>query len=512
MIAISFTSITHEIGRGLFESLYMFFETFWALVLGFGLSGAVQAFVPRDAMRKKLGGHRPSHVVRASGYGMASSSCSYAASAMAKSLFAKGADFTSSMIFMVASTNLVIELGLVLLVLMGWQFTLAEFVGGSIMISLLALVGSMAFTATLVSVARKRLRDTAPEVQAPARDADSSPPITTLAGWSDAASYAVADVTMLRKELIIGYGVAGFLAALVPMNLWSDLFLHGHGVWSSIENALIGPLIAVMSWVCSVGNVPLAAALWSGGISFGGVIAFIFADLITMPLLLIYRRYYGGKLTLRIFVVFYLVMATTGLIVGALFGVLHLVPQRHSLSPSADHFSWNYTTVLNIAFLVIGIVLWWLARHQERLGGGVGYTIDPVCHMQVRTRQAPAHTAFRDRSYYFCSDHCLHAFEADPQRYLAADLPTPMDEVAGAVPISLGSVIGTAASRADVGIDPMCGMTVRLDSAAAERHRDGLRFVFCNPGCADRFDQLSDIESAPHFSEAFIQSQGWSLD
>ncbi len=502
MIAISFASIAHDIGRGLFESFYMFFETFWALILGFGLSGAVQAFVPREAMRNKLGGHHPAQVAKASGYGMASSSCSYAASAMAKSLFAKGADFTSSMIFMVASTNLVIELGLVLLVLMGWQFTLAEFVGGSIMISLLALIGSIAFTATLVSVARKRLHDTAPEAQPPARDTDATPPIKTLAGWSDAASYAVADVTMLRKELIIGYGVAGFLAALVPIRLWSDLFLHGHGVWSSIENAFIGPLIAVISWVCSVGNVPLAAALWSGGISFGGVIAFIFADLITMPLLLIYRRYYGGKLTLRIFVVFYLVMATTGLIVGALFGALHLVPQRRSYSPTADHLSWNYTAMLNVAFLLIGIVLWWLAKHQQRFGGGVGYAIDPVCHMQVRTSQAPAHTSFNDRSYYFCSDHCMHAFEADPERYLAADSPTPMAEVGGAVPISLGSTIGTAASRADTGIDPMCGMTVRLENPAAERYRDGRRFVFCNPGCADRFDKLSDVKSAPHFSEA----------
>jgi len=507
VLGLSVARFLTDLGHGMFEAFYMFFETFWALVLGFGLSGAVQAFVPRDAMRKKLGGHRPSHVARASGYGMASSSCSYAASAMAKSLFAKGADFTSSMIFMVASTNLVIELGLVLLVLMGWQFTLAEFVGGSIMISLLALLGSIAFTASLVSIARKRLRDPAPEVPVSARGADSKAPIKTLAGWSDAASYAVADVTMLRKELIIGYGVAGFLTALVPMKLWSDLFLHGHGAWSSIENAFVGPLLAVVSWVCSVGNVPLAAALWSGGISFGGVIAFVFADLITMPLLFIYRRYYGGKLTLRIFVVFYLIMVTTGLIVGALFGALHLIPQRRSFSPSADHLSWNYTTILNIAFLALGLALWWLARKQERFGGGVGYAIDPVCHMQVRTSQAPAHLLCHGTPYYFCSDHCLHAFEADTQRYLPADGPTPMAEAAGGGPISLGSAIGTAAPRADTGIDPMCGMTVRLDHPAAERYRDGHRFVFCNPGCAAQFDELGDMTSAPHFSEASMQRQ-----
>ena len=499
MIGLSVAHFASDIGHGLFEAFFMFFETFWALVLGFGLSGAVQAFVSRDAMRSKMGNHRPVAALRASGYGMASSSCSYAASAMAKSLFAKGADFTSSMIFMVASTNLVVELGLVLLVLMGWQFTLAEFVGGSIMITLIALVGSIAFTATLVATARVRLRDTAPEAEDTHLDEGATKPIKTLAGWSNAASYAVADVTMLRKELLIGYGVAGFLAALVPAQLWSNLFLHGHGVWSSIENALIGPLIAVISWVCSVGNVPLAAALWSGGISFGGVIAFIFADLITMPLLMVYRRYYGRKLTLRVFLAFYAVMAATGLIVGGLFSVLHLVPPRRSFSVMTAHLTWNYTAYLNLVFLVVGAFLWWLAKNQSRFGGGTGYAIDPVCHMQVRTSEAPARLDHGDRSYYFCSDHCLHSFEADPKRYLVDADASEVNVMSTHQGASPGVMVGTKTPFPQSDIDPMCGMTVRRDVAAAQRDRDGRHYLFCNPGCAERFDALIRAEDAPHF-------------
>ncbi len=247
---------------------------------------------------------------------MVSSSCSYAATAMAKSLFQKGADFTSAMIFMFASTNLVIELGVVLLVLMGWQFALAEFVGGPIMIAGLALVGGFVFSPRLVRAACARL-DAASADNAAAHDhghahgsgdaGDDVASIRTRAGWSDAAAFTMSDIKMLRRELVIGYLIAGFLTMLVPMEWWNDVFLHGHGFWTTIENVVLGPFIAVISFVCSIGNVPMAAALWHGGIGFGGVVSFIFADLITIPLLLIYRKYYGNKLTLRIFATFYAV-------------------------------------------------------------------------------------------------------------------------------------------------------------------------------------------------------------
>ena len=330
----------------------MFWETIWALVLGFSLAGAVQAFVPKESMRRALGNHRPAAVARASGLGMASSSCSYAAAAVAKTLFENGADFVASLVFMFASTNLVIELGLVMLVLLGWQFTAGEFVGGPIMIILLAVVGGFVLGGPLVAQAKRRLQsgqqcrdhDHAAMVGVPEQLPQQpwSGRLRSKAGWADASSYTVADVTMVRKELVIGYTVAGFLAVLVPTPWWNALFIHGHGFWTSLENALVGPVIAVISWVCSIGNVPLAATLWRGGISFGGVIAFIFADLIAMPLILIYRKYYGGRLTIRLVLLFYLVIAAAGLSVQGIFSAAGAIPHTTiSHQIVGISFSWN---------------------------------------------------------------------------------------------------------------------------------------------------------------------------
>ena len=411
-----------DAGRGVREAFFMFWETLWALVLGFTLSGAVQAFVSRRRMRQALGDHRPAAVLRASGYGMVSSSCSYAASAMAKSLFQKGADFVSAMVFMFASTNLVVELGIVILVLLGWQFTVAEFVGGPIMIVLLVLAGSLVFTGAALASARSRLA----AVSTPDRhdhaghgngddDHDGGrgrtrPSWRTMAGWSDAAGYAVADVTMLRKELLIGFLAAGLLAVWVPVSWWNDLFVHGHGFWTDVENAFMGPLIAVISWVCSIGNVPLAATLWQGGISFGGVIAFIFADLIAMPLLLVYRRYYGGRFTLRMLAVFYVVMALAGLAVGWLFAAFGAVPTRRIRPIAPSHVSWDYTTFLNLLFLAVAVAVYWLHRSRGRFGPEGEYALDPVCGMQVRMSEAAASAVVGGTRVWFCSDRCRRLY------------------------------------------------------------------------------------------------------
>jgi uncharacterized membrane protein YraQ (UPF0718 family)/YHS domain-containing protein len=421
----------HDIGASLREAFFMFWETLWPLVLGFTLSGAVQAFVPKEQMERTLGDHRPASVARASGLGVASSSCSYAATAMAKSLFQKGADFVTAMVFMFASTNLVIELGIVLIILMGWQFAAAEFIGGPIMIVLLALTGGWVIHKAAADKARRRLElpaetgghdhqamsGVSPERQAELEHEPWSVKLRSKADWSDAASYTVADLTMLRRELVIGYLVAGFLAVLVPTHVWNDVFLHGHGFWTVLENVIVGPFVAIISFVCSVGNVPLAAALWRGGISFGGVISFIFADLITFPLLLIYRKYYGTRLALRLLVWFWAVMAAAGLIVEGLARAAGLVPAHRLTRIVATHFQWNYTTYLNIVFLGIFAVLYWLHRNRERLGGGAGYAIDPVCGMQVRTADAPAHARHDGHDYHFCSDHCRDRFEGDPARF-----------------------------------------------------------------------------------------------
>ncbi|MEJ7630402.1 MAG: permease [Nocardioidaceae bacterium] len=400
---------------GLDEAFFMFWETLWALVLGFGLSGAVQAFVSRGEMRRALGDHRPRTIAKSSFFGVVSSSCSYASSALAKSLFARGADFTSAMVFMVASTNLVVELGIVLWLLIGWQFALAEFVGGAIMIVLLGLVLPRVIPERWLTEARDRL-----EHEEAAID-DSAPPderqplrsrLRSRVGWGDAAGYTISDLRMVRKELVIGFVVAGFLSALVPAEFWQSIFLTGHGFWSSLENVVLGPFLAIISFVCSIGNVPLAAALWQGGISFGGVVSFVFADLITLPLLVIYRKYFGTALTIRILVTFWATMSVGGLAVEYLFRAIQIpAPSRPTMIVHTG-FEWDYTTVLNIVALAAFAGLSWLYRHRDTTGAQ-RYAIDPVCGMQVEKALAPARATVAGEQYWFCSDHCRHRFAGE---------------------------------------------------------------------------------------------------
>jgi len=236
-------------------------------------------------------------------------------------------------------------------------------------------------------------------------------------GWADSATYTMADLRMLRKELAIGYVGAGFLATVVPIHFWNAIFLHGHGFWTSVENVIVGPFIAIISFVCSVGNVPLAAALWKGGISFGGVISFIFADLVAFPLLLIYRRYYGTRLMLRMLGLFWLVMSVAGLITEGIFRATGLVPTTRPTQIVSSHFQWNYTTYLNIVFLAVFGFLYWAYRNRDRLGGGEGHALDPVCGMQVKTVDAAASARHDGSTYSFCSDSCKDKFEADPVRF-----------------------------------------------------------------------------------------------
>jgi uncharacterized membrane protein YraQ (UPF0718 family)/YHS domain-containing protein len=457
------SSALAAIGLSLETAFFMFWETLWPLVLGFGLSGAVQAFASRSAMLRALGDQRPATLARASFFGMISSSCSYAASAMAKSLFQKGADFTAAMTFMLASTNLVLELGLVLWVLIGWQFTLAEYVGGAVMIGLLAVVARLLFRPAVVTAARDRVVAAAREHDHEHAAGDEEPArkrMRTLAGWADAASYTMADLNMLRREMLVGYLVAGFLTVLVPVEVWNAVFFRGHGIWTTIENVLVGPLIALLSFVCSIGNVPLAAALWHGGISFGGTVSFIFADLITLPLILIYRKLYGWALTWRLVAAFWIVMSAAGLVVEVVFGAAGLVPTARPAVAVHVGFEWNYTTVLNLVSIVVFAGMLWLSRNRQRIGGGDRYAIDPVCGMQVDKRLAPAHIVTGALDVYFCSDHCRDRFESRRPE----------------VPI-----VATA-------VDPVCGMTVDKAAAAAARVHAGETYYFCNPGCAAEFE------------------------
>jgi uncharacterized protein len=465
-------------------AFFMFWDTLWPLVFGFGLSGAVQAFVSRDDMRRLMGDHRPRSLARATLFGAASSSCSYAASAMAKSLFQKGADFTTAMVFMIASTNLVLELGLVLWILIGWQFAAAEYVGGIIMISLMALLAHFFLKPELIEAARERLsrgggRASDHEAHAQMAEERTGLPwslrVRSTAGWVDAASYTMADIIMLRRELVIGYLVAGFLAVMVPDSLWNVVFFRGHGFATSLENVVVGPFIAVISFVCSIGNVPLAAALWKGGISFGGVVSFIFADLISIPLILIYRRFYGWALSLRLVALMWTVMSVAGLITEYLFQMSGLVPTSRPVQVVEPAFRWNYTTFLNLAFLVAFAGIFFLYKNREKLGGGHGYALDQVCGMQVQTAHAPANAQHAGKTFFFCSDRCHDRFVANPERFAKAPGTHEMMGVA-----------------AETSIDPVCGLSVESASAAASRAHDGRSYYFCSNGCAATFDEDPD--------------------
>ncbi|HLH64472.1 MAG TPA: permease [Solirubrobacteraceae bacterium] len=479
VLAVGATGVLDGIARGLRESFFMFWATLWALVLGFALSGVVQAFVSRGTMHRVLGDHRPGAIARAAGLGAASSSCSYAASAMAKTLFARGADFLAAMAFMFASTNLVIELGIVLVVLIGWQFAAGELIGGAIMIVLLVALGHLLLGRRLIEQARRRLQGARDEAGAPedrhAHSADGDPPwqrrMRSLGGWSQAAGFALSDIRMLRNEMLIGYLVAGFLAALVPSGVWHDVFLRGHGPLTSVENVVVGPFLALISFVCSVGNVPLAAALWKGGISFGGVISFIFADLIALPLLLIYRKFYGGRLAARMLALFWVTMSAAGLVTDAIFSAAGLVPHHRPLRIVGAHLRLDYTTVLNVIFLLVFAGIVWLARNRRRLGGGGGYATDPVCGMQVQTANAPAWRRHGAQRLYFCSDRCAERFDADPARYAqAAPAPLAGRDSAGQGPCR----------------DPVCGMDVDPASATSLEHAGRLVY-FCSEHCRERF-------------------------
>ena len=378
----------------------MFYGTFWALVFGFTLSGAIQAFVTKNKMERILGNHKPTTIAKASFFGAVSSSCSYAASALAKSLVSKGADFTAAMVFMFASTNLVLELGLILWVLIGWQFALAEFVGGAIMIILLTLILPRVFKDIKSGPRSLQMVDEMPSGKAT---------------WKDACGYTIGDFTMVRVELLIGFAVAG-LATLVPVSFWQTLFITGHGFWSSLENAIISPFIAFISFVCSVGNVPLAAALWHSGISFGGTIAFIYADLLAAPLVLIYRKYYGNKVAIRLALSFWFIMSLSGLLTEAIFSSVNLTPVTMDHSMVMNHFGFNYTTVLNVIALVVAIWVYWMYR--GRMAENSEFAKDLVCGMQVRISDAPASCEYQGKNYYFCMTGCKDAFLDAPEKYL----------------------------------------------------------------------------------------------
>ena len=355
------------IGHALAVTGTMTWAVLWALILGFLLASIVQAVVRRQSIVRRLGDGRPQTLAVATGLGMASSSCSYAAVALARSLFRKGASFIAAMTFEIASTNLVIELGIILALLLGWQFTLAEFVGGPLMIVFLAVLFRLLLRQRLIADAKAQAeRGIAGSMEGHAamdmsisEDGSLWRRLRSPSGVTSVSHIFVMEWAAVLRDIVLGLLIAGAIAAWVPDSFWQSFFFVHHPVFAKIWGPLIGPLVSVLSFVCSIGNVPLAAVLWNGGISFGGVVAFIFADLIIIPILVIYRKYYGTRMMLFILGTFYLSMVLAGYVVEFTFGGLGLVPTVRDAKTGTEAITWNYTTILNIIFLVLaaGLVI-----------------------------------------------------------------------------------------------------------------------------------------------------------
>jgi len=369
-------AIGHELWQALSFAFGMTWEVLWALILGFSLSAGVQAVVSKRELQRLMPDDSPKTLLVASALGAASSSCSYAAVALARSLFRKGADFTGAMAFEIASTNLVIELGIIMWLLLGWQFVVGEFVGGPLMIVFLALLFRVFLKRRLVEEARGEaekgrlgsMEGHAEMDMAVQREGRSIwQRLRSPEGFTATANYFVMDWAAVARDIFGGLLIAGALAAWVPNSFWERLFFEHHETLAKFWGPIIGPVVAIMSFVCSIGNVPLAAVLWNGGISFGGVLSFIFADLIVLPILDIYRRYYGIKVAGFLLVFFYATMVAAGLVVEFLFQGLGIQRTARDAKVEMASVHWNYTTFLNIAFLLLATALIW--RYFRRGGG-----------------------------------------------------------------------------------------------------------------------------------------------
>jgi len=353
------------VGHALALAGSMTWEILWALILGFALSAVVQAVVRRSTIVSLMGDDRPRTLAVAAGLGAASSSCSYAAVALARALFRKGANFTAAMAFEIGSTNLVVELGIILALLMGWQFTAAEFVGGPVMIVVLALLFRLFVRSRLVEAARVQAeRGIAGSMEGHAamdmsikKQGSFWQRLFSPEGLTSVSHVFVMEWLAILRDLVLGLLIAGAIAAWVPESFWRSFFLTDHPGWSALWGPLVGPIVAIVSFVCSIGNVPLAAVLWNGGISFGGVIAFIYADLVILPILNIYRKYYGTRMMLTLLGTFYAAMVAAGYLIELLFGTTNLIPKQRNATVMQAAISWNYTTWLNIAFLILAAIL-----------------------------------------------------------------------------------------------------------------------------------------------------------
>jgi YHS domain-containing protein/uncharacterized membrane protein YraQ (UPF0718 family) len=502
--------VVNAILHALQISFFMLWEVLWPLAFGFLLSAMIQTVVSKRAVAGALGRPDLKGFVLACGFGAASSSCSYAAVAVARALFRRGATFANAIIFEFASTNLVFELGLVLLILLGWQFVAAEFAGGLLMAVILWILFKLTLRQRMVDEAKRQAErgvvastmEGHGEMDMSITEGSFLTRLFSPRAFTAISHYFYMDVYSLYIDLGLGFLIAGALAAWVPNSWWQALFLTNHPVLNEFWGPLIGPVLSMLSFVCSIGNVPLAVVLWNGGISFGGVISFIFADLIILPIINIYRKYYGGRTSLYLLAVSYVAMALAGFLIGGAFQLLGLAPTNHHVAVLETGPTWNYTTFLDLAFLVLMAVMAWrffktggvemlraMARAPEEKTNLVK---DPVCGMRVDPATAKEHVEYAGAQYYFCSAGCRSAFEKDPVRYT-----TQVAQLEPAGHVGHSTVMAATPKgetnremeRHQSAIDPVCGMTVDPEHAEYRSFQKGETFYFCSAGCKETFDK-----------------------
>src|SRR5258708_4350336 len=473
----------------------MLWEVFWPLAFGFVLSAMIQTVVSKRAVAGALGKPDLKGFVLACGFGADSSSCCYTAVAVGMTLIGRGASLVNAIIFEFASTNLVFELGLVLLILLGWQFGAAEFAGGLLMAVILWILFKMTLRRRMVDEAKRQAER---GVFGTTHEAHGEMDVSITDGsflsrlFSPRAFTAIShaffmDLNALYVDLGLGFLIAGALAAWVPNSWWQAFFLTSNPTLNQFWGPLIGPVISMLSFVCSVGNVPLAAVLWNGGISFGGVISFLFADLIILPILNIYRKYYGGRTALYLFLVSYGAMALAGFLIGSVFQLLGLAPTNHHVTVFETQPTWNYTTFLDLAFLALMAVLAWrfvttggiemLRAHARRPEAGEELGRDPGCGMSVDPATAEEHVDHLGATYYFCSAGCRSKFELDPARYTAQVRQLEHAPHLSHLPVTAARP-GGEMERHQSAIDPVCGMSVDPDPAEYRSSPRGETYYF----------------------------------
>lgn len=367
-----------EIVSGITESTItsagFFWKALWAFILGYAVSAVIQVFVPKRRLTSTLGNGDPASIALASLFGAISSSCSFAALSTSRSLVFKGAHWREALAFMFASTNLVMELGILIVVFLGWQYLVAEVIGGVILIAISTSILTLVVPKEWLEAARETVQEEGADFEV---DFDWKNRITSLDGWRKMAATYLGEWGMVWKEIFIGFSAAGIIATWVPAEFWKTIFLTSADLpqWLVIlENALVGPLVAMSTFIGSMGNIPLATVLASGGVAFSGIMAFIYSDLVVPPLVAVNARYYGWKAAIGFAGVMYVSMVCTALLLASGVALLDIAPEPQRVMSEVTRFKLDYTFWLNLGFGVLTLILIALGLQQRDVEVSVDFS------------------------------------------------------------------------------------------------------------------------------------------